>query len=204
MVASLALVSWCVIALGGCATTIVLPEVDPTIAHATYLVDYGRHASLVLPRGDAEPDAYFEYNYGEFQWYAHNQSGVFNVLGTLFIPTTGTLGRRDVFLGSDDAALHVFDAEKIVRIDVDPDRLAALRAALALRYEKTPEPDRVFNPTFGLTFVPDERAYWLGHTCNHEMAGWLKALGCEIRGPVMWADFKVENRPITSDSGPNR
>lgn len=182
-----------VLGANGCATTLVLPEADPMTAQTAYLVDYGRHASVVLPR-DVSTEQFVEYNYGDYAWYAKNQDAWFNVLGTLFIPTTGTLGRRDLTIPGSVEVDTFFDAEQVFIIPADPADVDALRASLDDRYGASDGSDQVFNPRFGLHFVRDEESYWIGHNCNHETVEWLKSLGCRVQGPVMLADFKVKTR----------
>ena len=42
------------------------------------------------------------------------------------------------------------------------------------------EAEQEYNPLNGLTFVPYDRAYALWHTCNHQVADWLRDLGCTV------------------------
>ena len=44
-------------------------------------------------------------------------------------------------------------------------------------------PDQLRTPTF---------PYGIANTCNHVTARWLEQLGCRVRGPTFWSDFRVE------------
>ena len=35
----------------------------------------------------------------------------------------------------------------------------------------------------------------LAHNCNHEVASWVRALGCRVSGAAMTADVNVRNGP---------
>ena len=55
----------------------------------------------------------------------------------------------------------------------------------------------MYNPTSQMWFAPDDEHYSLLHNCNHETASWLRALGCTIRGPAMFSNFKFAPPPAS-------
>jgi hypothetical protein len=55
--------------------------------------------------------------------------------------------------------------------------------------------EHLYSPPYRLEFAPDEeRSYWIVHHCNSETKDWLRALGCEVSGAALFADFTVEER----------
>jgi hypothetical protein len=195
----------------GCANTIIPPEQvnDP---RTVYLLDFGRHSSLLIPDTDSAPfmGALTEYAYGDWKWYAEKQTGWTRIVPTLFWPTQGTLGRRTAPLGdpvrislteyvnSHEALfeseqltiMHDFYPDEMFSLDVERERIDALRNELDTRYERS-DAEPVFVPDYRLAFVPDEVKYGAFHNCNHEVLAWLRALGCETRGTGIFSVFAV-------------
>jgi hypothetical protein len=73
----------------GCTTSIVPPKSAPDPIEVS-VVEYGRHASLVLPEGTGA----VEYAYGEWKWFALEQKQIWRVFRVLLCPADGTLGRQ--------------------------------------------------------------------------------------------------------------
>lgn len=183
---------------GGCVTRVTPPAAPPD-AVAVFLVDYGHHASLVLPRDE---HTLVEYAYGEWNWFALNHQQWFDAIPALLWPTPGALGRRDWTIDGDaEAVARQLRARRAWRLDVPRAAVATLLAELDERFESAAEPP-IYNRLRRLTFARDPRAYWLGRHCNTVVADWLRRLGCRVTSPVLGADFLVTPPGAPADAPP--
>ncbi len=198
----------------GCTNTITIPQ-NLNQPQSVYILDYGRHSSLLIPttQPTQHPPQFIEYAYGEWNWYAHQKDGFFNTFPTLFWPTTGTLGRNTWTLtdpiqtqNTDDqistAAAQHFQAETVFTIPVEASEVTYLLDNLNSRFTQDPEQTPIYNEDFKLYFIPEKKVkYTLFHNCNHEVVDWLRALGCTVQGNGTFADFKINPPPPdTSES----
>lgn len=172
--------------LVSCATTVTPPGKvsDPV---TVYLADYGRHSSVLLPRPEA---GFVEFEYGEWRWFALNETGFWAAWRALCWPSTGTLGRREWTVAAAEELRVRFGEMEVYELAVERERAAALRRQLEERWARNAS-TAVFNPTYDLHFVRDDRAYHLGHNCNPAVAGWLRELGCGVRGPALFSNWRV-------------
>ena len=170
----------------GCTTTIVGPGnvVDPV---QVYLVDYGRHPSLVLPRTDF---THVEYTYGEWQWYAEDHTAGLSALRALMVPTQGALGRRQFDAQQGEEWWEELGYLQVYAITVERDQAAALLAHLDERWEAGAG-DRLYNARYDLEFVPDAQPYHLANNSNPMVAGWLEQLDCEVRGSALVSNWRI-------------
>jgi hypothetical protein len=172
----------------GCATTVVPPAaVDDPLR--VYLVDQGRHASVVLPRAEG---TLVEYTYGDWEWYAENKTGFFNALNALFIPSRGALGRREIERIPDDPAdlRRTLFAEEVFPLTVERGRAGRLLERLDRQYEANLG-TRLYNPEYQLDFVHHPTRYHVLRNSNHMVAAWLEDLECETRGWTVLSRWKV-------------
>ncbi|MBA4148243.1 MAG: DUF2459 domain-containing protein [Verrucomicrobia bacterium] len=176
--------------LSGCTTTLVPPRVEGQTASVA-IVDYGYHASLVLPDG---PDGAIEFEYGEWRWFALGQSTSPRLVPTLFWPTQGALGRRILSYPPDLARLREEkeNFEEILSLEVSVAAAEHLRKRLTARYEANIATE-VENNEWEMTFVKDPARYSTFHNCNHRLALWLRELGCETRGHATFARFRIRD-----------
>lgn len=168
--------------LAGCAHTVEPPR-DVAEPVPVFLLDHGRHASIVLPRSDG----LVRYAYGEWEWYALDRTGPLRALDTLLLPTPAALGRRILpgppTLEAVRTQVRV-PIEHAWRIEVERARARALDDSLTALFEDNLE-TRVEQSRYDLELVRHPDAYSLGHNSNHVVADWLRALGCRVdtRGP---------------------
>jgi hypothetical protein len=177
------------ILLAGCATTI-RPPVDPKDPVVVVLVDYGKHASLVLPA----PGGSAEYAYGHWDYFALNENDLCTGMFALCCYSQGTLGRR-TFEIPPDKTLHRsrIYAESLTELTVERSKAEQLRTKLDARWDLRAD-TQVANALNGLTFVKDDEGYLCWNNCNHVVVRWLEELGCETSGCGCFADFVIENR----------
>ncbi len=164
-----------------------LPATEP--AASVYIADYGRHSTLILPRGDGSAT---EYAYGQWDWFALGRQESWRGPLVLLTPSRATLGVRHLPEEPADAAdlerrLGVPAAyevrvrrEEVERLQRKLDGLFAAGADRA-----------VHSAAFGLDFVPVEGPYWLPYNCNTAVARWTGDLGCRVSGLAVFSDFTV-------------
>ena len=177
---------------------------------AVYIVDYGRHGSILLPLTGEAVDPVSrttlrEYAFGDWVYYAQNRDSFRDGARALLWRSEGTLGRRDLpGLGpaSDEAPIEPaarierqLGAERVLPLVVSGDAAAMLLDTLDHRFEagrQSGEP--LSNPVVGLDFVIDGQSYSLGRHCNHEVRDWLNAMGADARGTPLISEFQVVER----------
>jgi hypothetical protein len=194
--------------IAGCGAVITPPmhvEAPATI----YVMDYGRHTTLLLPAVDeASADAlsgeglgsggasecWIEYAYGEWRWFALDETDWIRVFPVMLWPTRGALGRVSWEMGPGEIQRERWIPEDgLISLDVEAAQVAKLLARLDERYESIVE-THLYGERHRLHFVQDEASYHLFHNCNHETARWLRELGCEVEGLAILADFRLSER----------
>jgi hypothetical protein len=188
----------CVIATG--CTTGITPPPAPSDPVTVWLVDHGRHPSLIMP---LEQGKLVRYAYGDWKWYALGKTGFFQGIDALLLPSQATLGRKVL---QDDA-----DLKSLRRLDpfqhqyplvVSRAQADALRQRLDELFEAH-RPTLRFNRDYDLEFVHHPSNYTLFNNCNHETARWLQELGCRVRGlrlVSVW-QIKTASSPLSRYSG---
>jgi len=184
--------------LHGC-TTVIIPPPTPNEPRSVFLLDHGRHASLVLPGPDS---GIVRYSYGDWRYYAQVETGVAEASAAIVWPTRAGLGRRE--LRGPAAARSVrgqvrVGIEGLHEVTVDAGRIENLRTRLDSIYEANIE-TRVYNAAYDLEFVHHPSAYWALHNSNEVVAVWLRELGCRVRRPVLFSNWTVEPPPGGGDS----
>jgi hypothetical protein len=176
------------LALSSCTTTIT-PPVDPVDPVVVYIVDYGRHASLLLPKDEGQ--GLIEYAYGEWGWFALDRSRWHDVFRTLLWPSRGALGRWEWDLPADVETIRAgIFCEDVLQVIVASERERALLVRLDARHAQHADTLH-YQPLYQLEFVHDDDEYHLFHNCNHVLARWLRELDCDVHGWAMFADFVV-------------
>jgi hypothetical protein len=176
--------------LTGCATTTLHPPLDPADPRVVFLIDHGRHSSLVISRSDGE---LVRYAYGDWRYYADQDTSLSSGAAALLWPTQATLARAeltgppelDVLRGQ----LRV-GVENIYVFDVsgsDADRVAEQLDSLHLQGK----PDHQYVAAYDMTFAPHPTPYtWFNNSAS-VLAGWLEDLGVVVEGPKLFASWKV-------------
>ena len=173
-------------ALGGCTNVVRPPEraQEPT---TVYLLDHGRHTSLVLP----VDHGMIRYAYGDWRWYALGDTGASQGFAALLTKTPAGLGRR--FLageGADEAFAQLgvgVEARFSLRVEASAaatlrERLDNLHASASLHVE---------NASANLDFAPHPVPYSMRSNSNTMVGAWREALGCEIEGSLLFADWRI-------------
>lgn len=181
-------------AIPGCGMTVYAPEDlhDPV---SVFIADHGVHSSLLLPRADGK---IAQFAYSQWHWAALDQDDWYRSPFALLIPNDGTLGWRD-FEGPCEFEcvcdrLHKLGRdppmEELYELQVERTAAAKVLAELDHRW-KSQSNGNVFNEKRGMTFVKDATWYSIAHTCNQEVAQWLREMGCKVDGVAKTADIRV-------------
>jgi hypothetical protein len=169
--------------LTGCGTTRIVPPPDPRDPVSVFVLDHGRHTSLVLPAPDG---SLRRYAYGDWRFYAERDTGAASALAALLWPTPGALGYRDLPGPATAEAVRAQVGVMIVELhslNVERERVDRLRTRLDARIAGAQR--RLDTPEVDLVFIPYPTGYHLGHNSNQMLADWLVELGCEVsRRPV--------------------
>lgn len=178
-----------VLVLAGCTNTLrVADSLDEPVS--VVLVDHGRHPSLILPDGEGGGA---RYTWGEWRWYAKNDTGVLRAAHAFLWPTQSTLGRYRFDEWPAGAARWQLIPEGYrtwFPIEVEKVKAEALRERLDGIFEEAAE-DAVYNPVYRLEFVPLEGRYWVFNQSNQRMIDWLRELDVEVRGPGIYSNWRV-------------
>ncbi len=174
--------------LGGCQHQIEPPAnvSDPV---GVFVIDYGRHASLALPKEDS---GLVEWSWGDWNWFALERTGPLEGLQALFASPRSTLSRRDLAPPDSAEELASFvGAEKVLSLNVERERARALARHLQERWLRRRQ-EAVTHPS-GRIFVPDDAHYSLFNNSVHQLTRWLEILGAEVSGAGVTANFKLRN-----------
>ena len=180
-----------VIALAaGCATTTLHPPAEPVDPRVVFLVDHGRHSSLVISRSDGE---LVRYAYGDWRYYADQDTSLASGAAALFWPTPSTLARAEISGPPELAVLRGqlrVGVQEIYVFDVsggDADRVTERLDALHLEGEK----DHQYVSAYDMTFAPHPTPYtWFNNSAS-VLASWLEDMGVEVEGPKLFAFWRV-------------
>lgn len=183
------------IMLGAC-TTVVIPPSAPTEPVSVFLIDHGRHSSLLLP---TEAGGAVRYSYGDWAYYVEDRTGALSGLRAVFLPSRASLGRQDLLHAPDASRLAeqigllIVDAHEIRVASAD---VARLHGQLTSLFAASPhEPvQAVRNPS---RFVEHPLRYSLLHNSNHVVGQWLTELGCTVIGYPLLPTWRIE--PPTPD-----
>ncbi|HEX6928059.1 MAG TPA: hypothetical protein VF267_02330 [Gammaproteobacteria bacterium] len=178
------------ITLSGCAATVV-PPASPGNPRPAFILDHGRHASLVVVDNGGRPVRYAFGQPGASG--ADGDIGFFRGLGALLVPESGTLGRR-VLPGLPTAGnvrmASGVDVENVYCIAVAGERANRLQRVLNLVFEDNLA-SATYDPDWNLEFVENPADYWFGDDPNEAVENWLVELGCEVSGVTSFGDWKI-------------
>ncbi|MEE8105702.1 MAG: DUF2459 domain-containing protein [Planctomycetota bacterium] len=168
-----------VLLLAACATTVTPPSAvrDPV---TVYMAEYGRHSALFLPRADG---TWVEYTFGEWEWFARNNTGALRAFPAMLWPTQGTLGRDPKAHKPQGHSLRVEKAAS-----------ATLLTELDTAFESEFE-TRIFNDYMNMEFVHFRQDFSACNNCNGVMVKWLRTLGCDVSGSGLCSSWKFAPQP---------
>jgi hypothetical protein len=171
-------------------TNRIIPPLAPPNPRAVFVLDHGHHATMVLPAADR---GIVRYAYGDWQYYAQRKTGLRETLLAAVWPTTAGLGRREFRVPATPegvrAAVQV-GIEQLYEVTVDARAISRLQVTLDALFQAQRE-TWLYNAAYDLEFVPHPGAYTLMHNSNRVVAHWLRALGCRVRGLLLFSRWQV-------------
>lgn len=168
--------------------TVIIPPTQPEEPRLVYVMDYGIHSRLVLPDGEG---GLIQYTYGDWHYFALQQQTVLTAMQALFWPTPATLGRRQLRRSPQFSPAGSRQQHSVLELEVSGPRVSQLRSRLDSWFADHIE-TQVHHPASTLHFVKVEPSYTVFHNSNHELVDWLRELDCDVRGWVIWPNFKVK------------
>jgi hypothetical protein len=173
--------------LAACSARVTLPAA-PEQPRSVLLLEHGRHTSLVLTDADQVP---WRFAYADWDWYVEGERGVGAAGSALLGRSQAALGRRALRV-PEDGDWQPQVGSTIVQLtdfDAEADAVDTLLAQLHAHFAQT-EPQPV--ASLMLEVVPHPRPYTFGHNSNHKVAGWLRAVGAEVRGDPAVGRWRIE------------
>lgn len=178
--------------LPGCTNVIAPPE-RPARPISVFLLDHGRHATLVLPADDS---LLVRYAYGDWRYYARRETGALEASAAVLLPTRAALGRRELKGEATDVGVRRAvepGIEAVHTIIVDAGIARRLRRRLDYLFEEAEE-TRTYNRAYDLEFVHHPRDYTIFYNSNRMVVEWLRSLGCRVSGLLLFSRWRVEIR----------
>lgn len=165
-------------------TNVIVPPAEPLSPQAVYILDHGRHASLVLPAADS---GLVRYAFGDWKYYAEAKTGVAETSAAALVPTASGLGRRQLPEPPTEegirAAMRV-GLEDVHEVIVDRLAMARLRDVLDSIFYANQE-SLIYNRGYDLEFVRHPRRYTVFRNSNWMVIDWLRQLGCRVSGLLL-------------------
>lgn len=181
--------SLCLGLLTGCGNRLIPPAspVDPVEVH---ILDHGRHPSLVLPD---DQGGWIRYVYGEWRWYAEDQTGVWRGIQAMLWSTQAALGRRslDSLPQPGQSAAIPEGFVTLYSFDVAKRRAEALRHRLNAHFDLSGQ--QIYQPRYNVYFVRYPANYWVFQQSNQMMKQWLEALDVDVQGAGLISDWQLQN-----------
>lgn len=183
---------WLLLAVG-CGTTSVLPPADLAEPAPVFILDHGRHTSLVVSTPEGE---LVRYAYGDWHYYAERATGSGRAIAALFRSTRGALGRRHLEGPPSEEQVRAqvpLLIEGLYRLEVERSRIEALRARLDAIFDAAER--KLYSSDAFLIFAEHPHNYTLRHNSNRVIGNWLEELDCKVHGQRLFANWQVG--PVT-------
>jgi hypothetical protein len=171
----------------GCAWTIKPPAAPPDPV-TVWVTEYGRHSRVALPSGRA---TFLEYGFGEWNFYAREQRGLFSTLRAGAGLGAAAFSRRELS-PAEDGTLGPGQTGGMRAVSLQVARSAAegLRERLEARWAAN-QPQVIVRSADGVPVSRDRGRYHLFANSNHATAGWLRDLGCRVTGFPVLSNFRL-------------
>ncbi|MBW3563700.1 MAG: DUF2459 domain-containing protein [Acidobacteria bacterium] len=188
-----------IIATASCTTTI-RPPAHPETPATVYLLEHGKSSSLVLPGND---DHASRWAFGDWRYYALNQTSWRNALIAVLWPTRSALGRQMIEPApetTEEVLRRIgIGVRKILPITVEREAAVRLERRLQDLFNANRD-SRLFNPSPRLEFVDYPEPYTLINSSNRKVAAWLRELGCEVSGVALQSRWQVVESESSSET----
>ena len=190
-----------ILGLSNCAWKIVPPArvADPV---PVFVSEYGRHTRLALPD---RTTAFFEYGFGEWNFYGLEKQGGFSALRAISGLGAGALSRRELPYSLSQSEFASFaGSSRSASLSVERSLTEDLRRVLENRWRSNAAVVAVRGRD-GVPVSRDPAAYHLFDNSNHVVARWLERLGCRVRGYPMTSNFElIKESGVAGHRSPRR
>ncbi len=179
------------VALASGCTSVIIPPVDPEDPVSVFVLDHGRHSSLVLPDEDGGS---IRYSYGDWDYYALNRTGLGSGLRALLWPTPAALGRQRLTEAADADNMHRLLRVTVVQsheLKVATAAVRKLRDELGSRFEAAAD-SLHYSAAYDVYFVHHAEPYTFGYNSNRMVARWLEQLGCTVIGRPVLSNWRID------------
>ncbi|QVL50452.1 MAG: hypothetical protein KFB96_08520 [Thiocapsa sp.] len=180
----------CTLFLYGCVAT-VFPPPKTDHSRPVYILDHGRHTSLVLGTAD---QGLVRWAYGDWGWYAEGDQRPLRAFPVLLLRTPAALGRQSLHTAHDPEAIRAavpVVTDRVFVIHADAARIDRLQARQEALFASGLQQGWLENPAFGFVFVPHPAPYRIDNNSNHMVANWLTQLGCVVQGHPMLGSWRI-------------
>jgi hypothetical protein len=179
-----------ILVLSGCGTTTLKPPTNPPDPRTVFVLDHGRHTSLVVTTDAGD---LVRYAWGDWRYYADQDTRLRTGAAALFCGTPSTLARRELVGPAEAAALVAqlrVGVQMIHVLQVDGADADRLRAELDALHAKGADRHR-YVAVYDLVFAPYPEPYTWRNNSTTKIAEWLDAMGVEVSGPALVARWQV-------------
>lgn len=162
----------------GCTARVRVPAA-PLNPESVWLLQFAYHSGLAMADG---PGQLVVYEFGEWGWYAENDTRWYRMFDVFLWPSRGTLARRRLSVNDPvdiDRLRWLFFADRVWTLHVESARVAALRERLHRAYEQRQDSE-YYDQQLDTYFVYAEQSYHAFRTCNDVMIQWLEALDMDV------------------------
>jgi hypothetical protein len=173
--------------LSGCAWRVVPPAqvVEPV---PVFVTEYGRHTRLALPN---DSTAFVEYGFGEWNFYGLEKQGWLSGLRAISGLGQGALSRRELPFAQNEADfVQAAGGARSARLWVERSSVHDLRQILEARWRANAG-IVVVRQEDQIPVSRDPAPYHVLGNSNHEVANWLKRLGCRVHGYPITSNFEI-------------
>ena len=185
-------VGFTTLSMSGCVGRVVPPEPDSLAQPVDiFLLDHGRHASLVLPH---EEGGMVRYSYGDWRWYVEGRKHWLAGAAAMLWPTHAGLGRAvHPQIDGPEQFHHLAPegVEQVYSLEAEAGRVVALKRRLDAHFERA-DIEPVASDEYGLQFVPYPRRYSAIHQSNLVVACWLRELDFDVIGSPWLSNWRVD------------
>lgn len=181
--------TFAILTLSGCTSVQVIPPTELDAPVPVFLLDHGRHTSLIVP---AQEGIMMRYAYGDRRYYAYASANLSTGFSALFRNTPAVLGRK-VLTGPAEVGyirsvvqVHI---ERILVVHVERQKVNLLLQTLETLFAQ--HEVIAYRWDIDLEFSAHPVPYSLTHNSNRAIADWLKILGCEIQGRPILSNWHI-------------
>ena len=176
--------------ISGCVGWRVVPPANLDAPASVYITRYGRHTRLALPMENHHHGV--EYGFGDWNWYALQDTNASSGLRALFLVTDSALSRR-ILLWQESA--EAFQGESggslTLKVEVESSLAEALLAKLEERWQSLRHAEEVTHFNRDIVYRKTDEPYHVLNNSNAKAVEWLRELGCRVYGIPLDANFKV-------------